>query len=143
MLMGLGDLVGRGGAEGGFRGGAWDSGGQDGEGVWAYGGDGGGSDVENTECSEEDQSQQGLPMKEAAWSRASTFQGPEQEVKGAVNSTSCRCRTCVLHLFWGLCGSLLEVWADVRSEVSYIEEAFEQYVRVCARPAMHYYYYYY
>ena len=31
----------------------------------------------------------------------------------------------------------------MRREVLVIEEAFEQHVRVCARPEMHYYYYYY
>jgi len=31
-------------------------------------------------------------------------------------------------LFWGHCGILLEAWADVRSEVPVIEEAFEQHV---------------
>ena len=30
----------------------------------------------------------------------------------------------------------------MRREVLVIEEAFEQHVRVCARPEMHYYYYY-
>lgn len=60
MLMGLGDLVGRGGADAGFEGGSWDSGGQDAEGVWAHGGDGGGSDHESKEGGEDDQPQQGL-----------------------------------------------------------------------------------
>ena len=64
VLMGLGDLVGRGGAGVGNDGGIWDSGGQDAEGAWAHGGDGGGSDEESTECTEEDQPQQGLAANE-------------------------------------------------------------------------------
>ena len=60
MLMGLGDLVGRGGAGVGSDGGTWGSGGQNAEGVWAHGGDGGGSDHESKAGGEEDQPQQGL-----------------------------------------------------------------------------------
>ena len=69
VLMGLRDLMSRGGAGTGFVGGIWDSGGQDAENVWPNGGDGGGSDEHNTEGTEEDQPQQGLAANVRACAR--------------------------------------------------------------------------
>ena len=44
--------------------------------MWAHGGDGGGSDEESTECTEEDQPQQGLAAKN------------ESRIKNGINMSS-------------------------------------------------------
>ena len=111
MLMGLGDLVGRGGAEADFEGGSWDSGGQDAEGVWAHGGDGGGSDEENTECTEEDQPQQGLAANEGGRVEQGQ-QGPSVDAGGGggdaerVRSLQDLRAPSFLGSLWDLVGSL-------------------------------------